>query len=330
MKYLQFQLILFILFLKFLNIFSVWTKFDYKTNEKSYQIINSTYGNGPQLQIGSEFGHSIANIGDLNDDSIDDLVVGAIGETCIDRYGNTTLRCGAIYILFMKNDATVLKSVRITNKVNGGPEFLQANDNFGASVASAGDVDGDGIIDIIVGSTETSQGGSLYVLFMKIDGTVRSYQIIRGSYGNGPPISQFTRMGYALANLGDLDGDNRPEIAVSSYDSSNRGRVFIFTLFTNGTVKHYDEVILRNSTGYIYTPNIATGFGWSISKIGDLNNDGMTDIAIGSPLYTDSHGVKQGGAIFILLMNKTTVIDYHIANDSPDLKVPIQLQVLNY
>jgi hypothetical protein len=306
---------------------SVWTKYDYLPTD-GYKVINSTSGNGPDLPLKAEFGHSLTNIGDLDQDGVEDLAVGAIGESCIGNLNQSATRCGAIYILFMNKDATVKQSVRITNKVNGGPKYLQDNDNFGSSIASAGDVDEDGILDIIVGSTETIQGGTLYVFFMKLDGTVREYVFIRGKEnGNGPPVTQYTRMGYTLANLGDLDGDDRPEFAVSSYDSSNTGRVFLFSLYTNGSMISYKELLLVNSTGFQYSPPLASGFGWSISALGDVNNDGYDDIAIGAPLLSDPNGVKEGGGVFILLMNQTQIIDFHLANDSPFLKKPIALEV---
>jgi hypothetical protein len=328
-------------YLPLISSINIWTKFDYNPDDAGisdtnpndghgYKVINSTTGNGPLLSLKAEFGYSVTNIGDLDQDGIQDLAVGAIGETCQSQFNETIERCGAIYILLMKNDATVKRSIRITNRLNGGPRYLQANDNFGSSITSAGDVDEDGILDILVGSPETIQGGSLYVLFMNIDGTVRDYTLIRESNGNGPPVSQFTHMGYALSSLGDLDGDSRPEFAVSSYDSAKFGRVFLFSLALNGSMTYYHELVLMNTSGVVYIPPVGCGFGWSLSPAGDINGDGYTDMAIGAPLFTDPDGVKEGGAIFLIFLNHTTLIDYHLASDSPFLKtgaLPLEVRI---
>lgn len=150
------------------------------------------------------FGWSVANIGDLNDDSHEDLVVGAIGETCMHNNGSIAVRCGAIYILFMgNNESSVEYSVRITNNLNGGPIYLQPNDNFGYAVGKAGDIDGDGIVDLAVGAPGTYTGGSLYILFMNTDGTARDHVMIRGEEnGNGPPVKYMGRFASSIAYLG--------------------------------------------------------------------------------------------------------------------------------
>jgi hypothetical protein len=196
-----------LLSLSFITIHSVWTYYDYQpltSSTRPYQVINATSGNGPQVENRALFGWSVANIGDLNGDGFQDLAVGAIGDSCINGNGTVAIRCGAVYILFMDYDNTVKTHTRITNFVNGGPLFLQSNDNFGYAVAPAGDIDGDGVLDVLVGCPETTQGGSVYTLLMNQDGTVREFTQIRGSIGNGPPVDFYSRFGSAIANIGVL------------------------------------------------------------------------------------------------------------------------------
>ena len=187
--------------------FCQWNKYDYQpetSTTQPYQIINSVEGNGPSLSDGAMFGWSVANIGDLDGDGSNELAVGAIGETCMSNETESQSRCGAVYILFMgRNRTTVLRSVRITNEVNGGPRYLRANDNFGHGIAPAGDIDGDGIVDLAVGAPGTYTGGSLYILFMEVDGSARSYTLIRGQVnGNGPPVKFMGRFASSMAYLG--------------------------------------------------------------------------------------------------------------------------------
>lgn len=187
-----------------------WAKYDYQprtATTQPYQIINSIEGNGPSnLPEGAMFGWSVANIGDLDSDGNDDLVVGAIGESCTLNNGTIGVRCGAIYILFMSaNGSTVDHYARITNKLNGGPVFLQSNDNFGYAVSQAGDVDGDGVTDLAAGAPGTYTGGSLYILLMNVNGTVKKHVLIRGEEnGGGPPVKYMGRFASTIAHLGTI------------------------------------------------------------------------------------------------------------------------------
>jgi hypothetical protein len=72
---------------------------------------------------------------------------------------------------------------------------------------------------------------------------------------------------------------------------------------------------------------LASGFGWSIAKIGDINGDGYSDIAIGAPLYTDSHGSSQGGAVYVVFMNGTKVLNYVMLTDDSEQKHPLPVEV---
>mmetsp|Transcript_14591 Transcript_14591/g.21995 ORF Transcript_14591/g.21995 Transcript_14591/m.21995 type:complete len:544 (+) Transcript_14591:120-1751(+) len=315
----------------------VWMKYDYQVSSqftKPFQIINSAHGNGPTLPEGAMFGFSVANLGDLNGDSVEDFVVGAIGESCSDDDGAELVRCGAVYILFMRQGALVESHVRITNLLNGGPQYLQANDNFGHGVAPAGDVDGDGIVDLVVGAPGTYTGGSLYVFFMNSNGTARSHTLIRGAEnGNGPPVKHMGRFASSMANIGDLDLDGKDEVAVGMADfASGRSRVYILSFHTNGTVSTYKELILQKFDGSVYTPLINTDFGYAIANVGDINGDGIDDVAVGARKNTDPKGVVEGGAIYVCMMNTSKeVLDFNILTDaSPEEAKHIALEAYDW
>ena len=117
--------------------------------------------------------------------------------------GQLLPRCGAVYVLLMRQNATVKESVRITASINGGPQWLRSNDNFGHGVAPAGDVNGDGVMDLAVGAPGTYTGGSLYILFMNRNGTSNDFSLIRGAEnGNGPPVHHQGRFASSVSNIG--------------------------------------------------------------------------------------------------------------------------------
>ena len=126
------------------------------------KIASGTNG-GPTLADEDLFGTSVSSIGDLNGDGIEDMVVGANG----DDTGGTDR--GAVYVLFMNRDGTVSSSVKIASGTNGGPT-LADEDLFGTSVSSIGDLNGDGIEDMVVGApvddTGGTERGAAYVVFM--------------------------------------------------------------------------------------------------------------------------------------------------------------------
>ena len=146
---------IFLISLKIYQVNSIWTKFDLVRTRVSWgsasnipfkKISSKLNGNS---QNTSQFGYSVANIGDLDNDGVDDVVVGAIGESAIVN-GVIQNNAGSIYVLFMNEFGGVSSFTQINANKNGGPTTFQG-DTFGYSVSSIGDVDGDGVLDIAVG-----------------------------------------------------------------------------------------------------------------------------------------------------------------------------------
>jgi len=132
------------------------------TVASSVKIASGTNG-GPTLADGDQFGFSVANIGDLNGNGVTDIAVGANGD---DTGGSSR---GAIYILFMNSAGTVASSVKIASGTNGGPTLTDSNE-FGVSVANIGDLNGNEINELAVGSQLDDTGGTdrgaAYILFL--------------------------------------------------------------------------------------------------------------------------------------------------------------------
>lgn len=130
-----------------------------------------------------------------------------------------------------------------------------------------------------------------------------------------------------------MNNDGRDDLAVGMADfAAGASRVYIMSFNPNGTVFNYTELILKNPAGEVFTPPINSDFGYSISLIGDNNGDGVMDLAVGSPKYTDPSGVIEGGAVFVCIMNDTLeVFDFYlITNVSPDDAPGFEMEVCTY
>src|SRR5262249_41922198 len=132
------------------------------------------------------FGRSVASLGDLDGDGVTDLAVGANGD---DTNG---VNRGAVYVQLLHRNGTIKSSVKIARGTGGGPT-LADNDNFGRSVTSLGDLDGDGVTDLAVGAngndTNGVNNGAVYILFLNANGTVKSSQKIASGTGGGPILA---------------------------------------------------------------------------------------------------------------------------------------------
>ncbi|MDC0159133.1 integrin alpha [Candidatus Nitrosopelagicus sp.] len=215
--------------------------------------INSSTTNGPTLTNVDLFGNSVANIGDLDGDGVNDLAVGGWFDDGGDHRG-------AVHIIFMNTDGSVDSTVEINDSTTNGPT-LAGNDEFGYSVANIGDLDGDGVNDLAVGAPEGDSGlpntGSVHIIFMNTDGSVDSTVEINSSTTNGPTLIQNDQFGSSVANIGDLDGDGVNDLAVGAQrdDEGGISRGAVHIMFVEGTLPP------STSTDSTSTDSTSTGGG---------------------------------------------------------------------
>lgn len=250
----------------------------------------------------SFFGASMTSLGDMNGDGIPELAIGANGSDS---------KSGAVYVVTLRSDGYVSKSVRIAANTNGGPS-LSAEDSFGVSVAGLGDLDGDGVTDLAVGAEGDDTGGpdqgAVYVLFLNSDGTVKSRTKIASGLNGGPVMTHADHFGVSMASLGDLDGDGVTDLAVGAYQDQtggkDRGAAYVLFLNSNGTVKRS----VKLASGMNGTPALANGdqFGGSMASLGDLDGNGVNDLAVGT-MKVNSSGLGSGAVNLLLLNSDGTV-----------------------
>ncbi len=262
-----------------------------KTEKIAHQL-----NGGPALLNSDLFGISMAAIGDVDGDGIPDVAVGASGD---DFGGTENTNRGAIYIQFMNADGTVRSSTKIASGLNGGPNLL-ANDAFGTAVAGLGDLDGDGVPEVAVGAVGDDTGGNnrgaIYTLFLRGDGSVKSSVEVASGLNNGPTLVDTSAFGASIASLGDLNGDGVSELAVGATGANlNSGSVYTLFMNRNGTASSSVQTISQ-----ALTPS-GSLIGSAVASIGDLDNDGITDLAIGDRGYDTPLGDQ--GAVYIVRMN---------------------------
>jgi hypothetical protein len=197
---------------------------------------------------------------------------------------------------------------KISATAGGFGRGLDNSDEFGSSVAALGDLDGDGVPDLAVGAWLDDDGGSargaVWVLFLHADGTVKAAQKISATAGGfSGVLDNQDVFGWSVAALGDLDGDGVPDLAVGASGDddggSARGAVWVLFLHADGTVKAAQKISAPAGgfSGVLDTDDL---FGSSVAALGDLDGDGVPDLAVGARL--DDDGGSNRGAVWVLFL----------------------------
>jgi PKD repeat protein len=168
---------------------------------------------------------------------------------------------------------------------------LAAEDMFARGVTSIGDLDGDGIQDLAVGAVGDDDGadkaGAVWILFMRLDKSVRSARKISELSGGLVADLQFEDgFGRALTGIGDLDADGVPDLAVGANEddtgNTNAGAVYVLRLNRDGTVKGQHKITALSGDALDFVPARRSEFGASLAGMGDMDGDGIPDLAIGA------------------------------------------------
>ncbi len=220
-------------------------------------------------EAGGSFGRSVDGIPDLNNDGVDDVIVGASGED-----GGGVSNAGRVYIYSGKNGSLIRAHSSPNDTVNGA---------FGYWVAGIPDINGDGRGDYAVGAPgENSNGGRVYVYSGTNGALIRTH--------TSPNNENFGRFGECVSGIPDLSGDGRGDYVIGApEENSNRGRAYVFSGNTGNLIRTHNS------------PNseISGEFGYSVSGIPDANNDGRGDYIVGAPLEDPGTSPTDSGRAYV-------------------------------
>ncbi len=253
----------------------------YAPNPNQADVNNNGIGDvcecpGPRFSYlgegdGDLYGWRVNNAGDFNGDGYDDIIVGARRN---DNNGNNNPGRAYVY-----SGYTGLPIFVVDGETTG--------DWLGVSVDGAGDVNGDGYDDVIVGAEQNdvsgSNSGRAYVFYGHAGSTVDTVSAADADmiFDGAAAGDNF---GWEVAGIGDVDGEPGPDLLIGArqYGSDAQGLAYVFSGQTGA--------LIYSLAGD--SPD--KGFGYSVANAGDFNNDGTEDFIVGAMRYSEGAASEIG------------------------------------
>ncbi|RJF98509.1 Ig-like domain-containing protein [Noviherbaspirillum saxi] len=244
---------------------------------------------------GDRSGNSVSQAGDINGDGFEDLLVGA------HKADANGVDSGAIYVVFGK--ASGFASSIDLSSLDGSTGFRLAGattgDQSGFSVSSAGDVNGDGFADLVMGArfpdVNGVDSGASYVLFGKASGFASSIDLSSLDGSNGFRLAGaagYDQSGFSVSGAGDVNGDGFADLLVGAFAAGSfAGAGYLVFGKASGFASNFNLSDLTGSNGFRVAGAAAGDIaGVSVSGAGDVNGDGFDDLLVGASGVAGSTG----------------------------------------
>jgi VCBS repeat-containing protein len=257
-------------------------------------------------------GNSVSGAGDINGDGIGDLIIGAPDAMGTDGVSAT----GASYVVYGKAGPATDINLGNLHSGDGFKIFGAADyDRSGYSVSAAGDVNGDGLADLIVGAINASPDGTArtgiaYVVFGQSGNTLQSLDLASTALdgSNGFQIDGVADMdwaGMSVSNAGDINGDGFGDLIIGAPRANGgidfgAGAAYVVFGKSAGFGTSIAPATLDGTNGFrISGAETGDHAGFAVSDAGDVNGDGFGDLIVGAPYAANTNGSNSGSAYVV-------------------------------
>lgn len=260
-------------------------------------------------------GTSVASAGDVNGDGFDDVVIGASTASPNGSFS------GATYVIYGSNQA--LPGNLDLADIDGNNGVIihgeAANHESGTSVDGAGDINGDGIDDLIIGAPQAGNGAA-YVVFGDVEGLAHPVSLASLDGSNGFKINaagDADSAGSSVSAAGDFNEDGIDDVAIGATLAGTvgdyAGAAYVVFGTDQGFISPVNLAALDGNNGI--TLNGVNHFdeaGYSLDAAGDVNGDGIDDLVIGAP-RADPNG-DESGAAYVVFGDQSPVHPVELTN----------------